>query len=328
VASSSLKENAMENLVNSVFVISTCYDLIDIRAEVSQLITEMGLVPRLSELGESAFDVSFNPDENSIEMCLRNVKQSDLFVCILSRRYGPTIGSDVIDRFYDGIELFSEEEALSATHLEYRLAVKLRKPIYFFVRDRTLNELDVSIRRWIGEKDLGVFKIIKEHRTLSVGRNNWYTQFKDSVELRSYLSQWLERKSEKGKLHKMMLAGVIPPVHLSVIQFNRGIAKLRLLNMSRDVFVLNVVFRDSSGCEYDAREDIYALGYNASGPSDAEIPMRGSVDGRAHGQVSIAYETSTGYQMRDTFSFFAGPPRHRLTLKEKILLGRSKMISD
>jgi hypothetical protein len=92
-----------------VFISSTVFDLIDVRAELEALIRDMGLSPVMSD--SSTSDFSVKPDANSIETCLVNVRASDIMLVILSNRYGPSLEK-------------AGFPALSATHLEYKEAIK------------------------------------------------------------------------------------------------------------------------------------------------------------------------------------------------------------
>ena len=69
-------------LGNKVFVSSTCYDLIDLRADVQHGLRDMGLAPVLSDDSTSDFEVA--PDKNSIETCLVNVDACDHVIFVLS----------------------------------------------------------------------------------------------------------------------------------------------------------------------------------------------------------------------------------------------------
>src|SRR4051812_7537858 len=111
-----------------VFISSTAYDLIDIRAELFEYFKSLGIIPILSDNSLSDFTIEHNI--NSIETCLANVDRADEVVVILDKRYGPSLKS----AGYDDV---------SATHLEFRRAIERRKPIHFFVRDRL--EADFSI---------------------------------------------------------------------------------------------------------------------------------------------------------------------------------------
>ncbi|MCY2965501.1 MAG: DUF4062 domain-containing protein [Planctomycetota bacterium] len=169
-----------------VFVSSTVYDLLDIRAEVSETLESLGVSAVLSEDKLSDFDSRHNA--NSIETCLVNVAMSDVVIVILDRRYGPTLGEFGFDD-------------VSATHLEYRRAKDLGKSIYFYVRDRL--DADYSAwkkngkseefkRSWAFDKGLLLF--MDEHRELDPKKegSNWITPFTNSVDLKEGIRRQLE----------------------------------------------------------------------------------------------------------------------------------------
>ena len=180
-----------------VFVSSTVYDLLDVRSEIAELLRDLGIAAVLSDDKLSEFSVKL--DANSIETCLVNVESCDEVIVILDKRYGPSLG----ECGYDDI---------SATHLEYRHAVKHRKPIHFFVRDRL--EADYSIWKknrksekielsWVqDEVDYGLFDFLKEHRKLSTNKkaSNWFTTFTNSIDLKSCLQRRLETSILPQKL--------------------------------------------------------------------------------------------------------------------------------
>jgi hypothetical protein len=170
-----------------VFVSSTVYDLLDIRAEIESLLRELGICPIMSDSKLTDFKVA--PDANSIETCLLNVESSDAVIVILDQRYGASLGKVGFDD-------------ISATHLEYRHARTLQKPIYFYVRDRL--EADHNIHRknsiqeiefsWVSPKDRPLFSFLEEHRSLNRGKgeNNWLTLFTDSRDLKESLRRQFE----------------------------------------------------------------------------------------------------------------------------------------
>jgi hypothetical protein len=51
-----------------IFISSTCYDLIDLRAEIKEYIISLGLTPILSDHPDTPFETF--QDQNSIETCL------------------------------------------------------------------------------------------------------------------------------------------------------------------------------------------------------------------------------------------------------------------
>lgn len=146
-----------------VFVSSTVYDLLDIRAELDQLLRDLGVSPVMSDEKLSEFNVPF--DANSIEACLLNIESCDAVIFVLDKRYGPTLGKHGFDD-------------VSATHLEYRHAKRHSKPIFFYVRDRL--EADYIIRKknkeadelqlsWISAQDHRLLEFLEEHRALREG---------------------------------------------------------------------------------------------------------------------------------------------------------------
>src|SRR5262245_39291377 len=64
----------------SVFVSSTCYDLVDLRPELGQMLAANGFVVLVSEDVSSAIYV--DSTDYSIASCLKNVEASNVLVCI------------------------------------------------------------------------------------------------------------------------------------------------------------------------------------------------------------------------------------------------------
>jgi len=169
-----------------VFVSSTIYDLIDVRAELELLLRELGVTPVMSDDKLSDFHISF--DKNSIETCLLNVEASDAVIVILDQRYGPRLGKFGFDD-------------VSATHLEYRRARQNSKPVYFYVRDRL--EADFNVRHknktnkdlnlsWVDSNDLGLLEFLREHRELRAESHNWFSLFTNSLDLKSAVRRHFE----------------------------------------------------------------------------------------------------------------------------------------
>jgi hypothetical protein len=171
-----------------VFLSSTIYDLLDVRSELADLLRRLDVMPLLSD--DKLSDFRVQQSMNSIETCLVNVATADEFIIVLSERYGPSLSK----AGYDDI---------SATHLEYRRAVQLNKPVHMFVRDRL--EADYSIwkkngRRedvgimWVKKPDFGLFSLLDEHTRLikEAVSTNWYTTFSTSVDLKAAVTKRLE----------------------------------------------------------------------------------------------------------------------------------------
>jgi len=97
----------------NVFLSSTCYDLVDLRSELAALLRKQGFVVRMSEDPQSGFHI--DPAGDSIDSCLANVAASDVVICVLDRRYGPTMD-------HSGLQ------SVSATEIEVRYARGLDPP--------------------------------------------------------------------------------------------------------------------------------------------------------------------------------------------------------
>ncbi|MEZ5942098.1 MAG: DUF4062 domain-containing protein, partial [Planctomycetaceae bacterium] len=110
-----------------VFISSTCFDLIDVRAELAEQLRALDLTPVLSDDKNSDFRV--HPSENSIRTCLVNLQSCDHVIVILDKRYGPPLGG-------------AGFEDISATHLEYREARERKIPVHFYARDRLIADYD------------------------------------------------------------------------------------------------------------------------------------------------------------------------------------------
>ena len=192
-----------------IFISSTCFDLIDLRAELYVFLKDAGLGPIMSDEMISEFEIF--GDKNSIETCLINLRSCDTVVIILSQRYGPSL---VKAGFPD----------VSATHLEYLEAVKEKKNILMYVRDRL--EADYNIYgkdargdqlKWVKPEDVKLFDIVRQHKKLANDeRNNWYWTFKNSVEVKASLAVQLRRSIAEVRLNDLIRTGNLPFVIIEV----------------------------------------------------------------------------------------------------------------
>lgn len=102
-----------------VFVSSTCYDLQEERAQLERFISNYGFQPVLSEYSGVYYDV----DEHTHVSCVNEVSNCDLFVLIISGRFG--------GRLKDG-------NGESITQAEYNEAKRLKIPVFAFVKSDVL----------------------------------------------------------------------------------------------------------------------------------------------------------------------------------------------
>jgi hypothetical protein len=94
-----------------IFVSSTCYDLSQIRADLSDFILNLGYQPILSEYSSFPID----PNTDTINNCIENVKSADILILIIGSRYGSITSN-----------------GKSITNTEYLYARQLGIPIYVF----------------------------------------------------------------------------------------------------------------------------------------------------------------------------------------------------
>ncbi|MBI3412165.1 MAG: DUF4062 domain-containing protein [Planctomycetes bacterium] len=193
-----------------IFISSTCYDLIDLRAELYEDLRDLGVEAIFSDLKESGFSVP-DDDMDSIETCLANLRDCQKVIVILSQRYGRP--------------LRGKYGELSATHVEYRDALQQKIPIAFYVRDRLLGEWgcwkdqgrpDQFKTSWTQERGaIQLFKFIDEHIALhkpseSQPSKNWYWPFQTSVDLRADIRRWLAPEASRAIAEKLIRIGQVP----------------------------------------------------------------------------------------------------------------------
>lgn len=101
--------------IPKVFVSSTCYDLQEERTQLERFISGYGFQPILSEYSGVYYDV----DTHTHESCVNEVTHCDLFVLIISGRYGGK---------------YNNGNGESITQAEYNRAKELGLPIFTFVK--------------------------------------------------------------------------------------------------------------------------------------------------------------------------------------------------
>ncbi len=192
-----------------LFISSTVFDLVDVRAELAEHMKAIGITPVLSD--DKLSDFRIVPDANSIETCLVNVESCDEFLIILDRRYGPSL----VKAGFDDV---------SATHLEYNHAKQLGKPIHMFVRDRTEGEFGTWRKNkgkpidfeWVISGNEGLFDLMKEHAKLSVSAkaSNWKTTFTNSVDLKAAISKRFESRLMPQRIVAAIQANLFPMIEV------------------------------------------------------------------------------------------------------------------
>jgi hypothetical protein len=184
----------------TVFISSTCYDLMDLRAELKAELEKMGCVVRISEDPNSAFFV--DPTADSIDSCIQNVQTSDAVVVVIDRRYGTEIEAPP----YDG---------KSATHLEVDAALAAKKPLLYFIREQSRFEYqqlkrNISVAtQWVEKERQPIrekwYHFVKNIFPIQSEQSNWVDSFKSSVDLKS-----LVRKRLMDRYPQLVLSSVSP----------------------------------------------------------------------------------------------------------------------
>lgn len=107
-----------------IFISSTVYNLLDLRAELSEFLSNLGYHPQLSS--ESGFPDQ-TPKLSPWESCLPVLEKSFIMALIIDNRYGARLEWENYSHLIDG-------ENISPTHGEYRFAKSVNKRVLVFVR--------------------------------------------------------------------------------------------------------------------------------------------------------------------------------------------------
>lgn len=288
-----------------VFISSTVYDLIDVRAELSAHLAAMGVTPVLSD--DKLSDFRVQQEMNSIATCLVNVESCDEFILILDRRYGPKLGKAGFDD-------------VSATHLEYRHAIASGRPIHVFVRDRMAAEYSIWKQNkrseaigfpWVKEEDLGLFELLDEHAKLSAERqrSNWYSTFANSVDLKAALTNHLNPSILPQKVVEAIQDNRFP---LLSIELQTTVEKVAtpLTRRGGERRLMKFASRLKNIGRSPAFNCVVSWGGAATEASDRTIMAPGQSivltflkwdDEPVERTILAEYESATGVLVRDTF---------------------------
>ncbi|HWG39502.1 MAG TPA: DUF4062 domain-containing protein [Candidatus Acidoferrales bacterium] len=153
------------------FISSTCYDLQDARAALTQHLKSLGHELLVSD--SSTFGVSFA--KHSHHACLDQVDNCDYFILIIGGRHGGTfIGSEK-----------------SITNEEYRRALKGKKPIMTFVKKAVDNARQIYKRNPKADfkdvvNDVRVFDFID--LVTSQSEDNWIKTFETVEDIKEAIT--------------------------------------------------------------------------------------------------------------------------------------------
>jgi tetratricopeptide (TPR) repeat protein len=157
----------------SVFISSTIEDLKNVRSGVEEELTDMEIFEAVRVENLPAVE------EDSRNVCLKGVADADAIVIILCERYGY-------------IPSYKNPEKLSVTHLEYREAKRLKKPIFVFIKEGVAQEENLQrFTQEVSDFDDGVF------------RKTWETTNTLRDEIRRSLLFWLARLARERKSNEI-----------------------------------------------------------------------------------------------------------------------------
>lgn len=282
----------------TVFISSTCYDLVDLRLELSAYLTGRGFRVRLSEDPTSAFYV--DPTVDSIESCLLNVDHSDVVVCVVDREYGTPLP----DKY----------DLLSATHCEVKRARESEIPVLFFVRDAAWSEFH-QLKRDPDSRVQWVEKNRPDRRKKWVDFVGWASGLPAAKEWSNWFNPFHSVVDLKDTVESRLLACF--PTHAASLALQPGrLVRLHFVPASSGEFrrSVNGHFRNSTensafnvahGWRVDDTDTIAgtrgALAYKENvsegGKAETEYAMS-SQTGSSYGAVFCEYDNPFGDRYR------------------------------
>lgn len=177
-----------------VFISSTCFDLIDARAELKQSLQDQGYIVYASEAPDFPVLNGLSAPDN----CLAVVRQSDVYLLIIHTRYGSPFHGTA--QFTVPEEL--RKQTISVTMAEYLTAREAQLEIRIWVRDfiwtQSISKLDRA-----GEVDQtaraplidpGVYSFLEFVKNNPHEGGSWINQFHDIVDLKTSILHWLRER--------------------------------------------------------------------------------------------------------------------------------------
>lgn len=170
--------------IPKVFISSTCFDLSEIREQLSKFVSSFGFDPILSDHG----DVFYHPDLHTHEACVHEVSNCQLFILIIGGRYG---GSYTVDK------------TKSITNAEYEAAINHGIPVFTYIKKDVLSDHHIYTTNSKNEianqitypsitkqtDSLNIFNFINQVRRQN--KNNSYEGFDNFGQIESHLrKQW------------------------------------------------------------------------------------------------------------------------------------------
>lgn len=181
-----------------LFISSTCFDLIDARAELKQALEAEGYVVYASETD----DFPVNPELSAADNCLAVVRQTDIYLLIIHTRYGSQFNG----------------KALVTVPEEFTSKLSVTAAEYFTARDAGL-EIRIWVRDFIwtaGQVQTGtskaqlsdtlppsidptVFDFIDYLKNNPHEGGSWINPFHDIVDLKASVIHWLQQQAYRDE---------------------------------------------------------------------------------------------------------------------------------
>jgi DNA repair photolyase len=196
-----------------VFISSTCYDLKEVRNNLKSELEKAGYDATISE--KNAF---VNTSKDNIENCLANVKDSDIIIHIIEKKYGSYVPEQSLKSIKINDELIDSENFkinfengnISISQAEVLAALQEGIPVYFFVEDIIKSDLkkynDTTKRNEIkalenilkrGGYQEGTIKYIFDWCNYINSIGKWIFSFKDSKDIfKQFTMQNIQRYKE------------------------------------------------------------------------------------------------------------------------------------
>ncbi|CAG0939384.1 hypothetical protein BROC_00610 [Candidatus Brocadiaceae bacterium] len=191
------------SIIKKVFVSSTNFDLVDYRAEIRDLLNELGYEPLMNE-----YPINFTLEGglDSYDECIHKVKEADIFILIIGKRYH----GNVLDK------------GISITELEYDTACNYNiRRINFCLKEVWYSNRFYKINKNLEfpkDYDDGykLMKFLDKVRKIETGKtDNWVNQFENISEIKKVLKKQFKdieiKEMTKQSANQDIFDGIIVP---------------------------------------------------------------------------------------------------------------------
>ncbi|MGA2407163.1 MAG: DUF4062 domain-containing protein [Bacteroidales bacterium] len=187
-----------------IYLSSTCYDLVDLRAELERFLKQKRHEILLSD--RATFPVEIGVHRHDV--CINNVEQCDLFILVIDGRFGAP---------------YYRDNNISITWAEFNEAIRKECKIIAFVRKAVFNERQSFHHNTkMGNKfepffadTIKVFYLIDEIQIHEGGY--WIEQFENSVEIKDRLENLYETKHSFLNVRPLPLSSYTEQIPLTAL---------------------------------------------------------------------------------------------------------------